>query len=491
MKKSNLKRVLALALALCMCLPLITVPAFAATTVLYSMQNFSADITFNSNTGMFSTSYGFAKDSSITNGVLVVPLYRTVTANNTSTPTRTNGNNSFNVPAVSYESTRYFSMSFDVKFDKTTYTSGETDKAYNDYINIAWNGGSNAVAKEATTTKTVTHYGVSERTGTETTEILAATTSDIQSISLLKVYPTKVQYQNANGSPATDGNHTWNMTNTTNIRMVIDMTNGHYECYVNGVLDYSGDLRATLGITYFNSATNSTAKACQATNVVTKVENLKLTADYLNFVISADQSDTTDRNLYIDNLCLEEFGLNLPETLDTGSIRVGSNATGLRFATQVNADSLAAIEALTQVEKVEVGTLITLEDYVTGAGAATFESLKAYQDTQNVVTYLDVPATVGTWYENSELGNGTDKLFVGSIVNIKDANLNTNMVGRGYVKVTYNDGRAPQYFYSDTSATKNVSEIAKAFVETIDLTAPEWADYAEELERLAAPSSAQ
>ncbi len=481
MKKSNLKRVLALALALCMCLPLITVPAFADTVEPYVMYDFTTNNEVTESdikTALFATT-NLGNKTSVSDGRLVVPFYKD--------QTNQGANSNLKFPAVSVDSNRYFSMEAEITFDKKMQAGeGLTIQLYNASV---------PEAVSLTSVDKYTHYGVESYTETPTDEAVQITGSSSKfTIPLVQIQPQQALYTNAKGGLGQAGKTKWNLTtddnattyDTIRFRIVIDLELGHFECYINDVLDYSSDLTGTYNLKYYASD-----KSQKNAIALASLKNVSLTANQLNLLNVVKTSSNEDRNAYIDNLCFETLALEAPETLDAGSIRVGSNATGLRFATQVNADSLAAIKELTQVENVEVGTLITLEDYVTGAGAATFESLKAYQDTQNVVTYLDVPATVGTWYENSELGNGTDKLFVGSIVNIKDANLNTNMVGRGYVKVTYNDGRAPQYFYSDTSATKNVSEIARAFVANLNLESPEWAPYATELQRLAAPSSAQ
>ncbi len=126
--------------------------------------------------------------------------------------------------------------------------------------------------------------------------------------------------------------------------------------------------------------------------------------------------------------------------LNGASVRLTS-AGGIRFATQINSEKLAALVQLKengQIKDVEIGTLIAPSNYVKKVGGFTKEDLNRLS---NDVNYLDVKGTIGAYFPtNEQLDEGYDKLFAGSIINIKPGNLARRFAGIGYVKITALDG---------------------------------------------------
>ena len=128
-------------------------------------------------------------------------------------------------------------------------------------------------------------------------------------------------------------------------------------------------------------------------------------------------------------------------TLDESSIRL-SNGGGIRFYTTYDASKVTGT-----VE--EIGTLIGPKDLI--GDELTIEDVTA----DNALT-VEFDLTQGLYSENT---------IVGSIVNIKESNaynvqtgnLNRKFTARAYIKV---DG---VYYYSATTSTRCVSEIADAF----------------------------
>lgn len=121
------------------------------------------------------------------------------------------------------------------------------------------------------------------------------------------------------------------------------------------------------------------------------------------------------------------------------SIRLNSKC-GIRFYTSFDATKIdgTVVEKGTLIGiKDKIGAYLTIEDTVTESGV----SPKA----------VAVPYTSKTLWENNE--------FVGSIVSIKPENYAKEFFARAYVKLDDNT-----YFYSATTTTKTVAEIADSFI---------------------------
>ena len=150
------------------------------------------------------------------------------------------------------------------------------------------------------------------------------------------------------------------------------------------------------------------------------------------------------------------------------SIRV-SSPSGMRFATRVDVNKLADLQALVaagKIKAVNIGTIITPWSYVKTAGAFTVEALEEKLTVS--AKYLDVKATIGEYY--ADAGADGKATFTGSIVNIREGNLARDFAAVGYVKLTLFDG-TPLYVYSyeyedivEETYIRNVKEIANTFI---------------------------
>ena len=132
------------------------------------------------------------------------------------------------------------------------------------------------------------------------------------------------------------------------------------------------------------------------------------------------------------------------------SVRL-SHAAGIRFATQLDLDLLERLLALKEeglVQNISIGTLIAPKTYVERAGAFTVDALNALEGTN--AKFVDVKGTIGAYYSKLPsvvLQDGYDKLFVGSLTNIKLGNRAADFSAVGYVRLSLPSGM-DVYFYS-------------------------------------------
>ena len=141
------------------------------------------------------------------------------------------------------------------------------------------------------------------------------------------------------------------------------------------------------------------------------------------------------------------------EMVSGASIRL-NNVTGIRFYTNVDTDKIAALIA--GGATVEMGTLIAPTNLI-GENELDFNLNSDY--------YLDIPYTYDSYYQE-----GSFEGIVGSIVNIKETtvanptsgNITRDFVGRGYVKVTYNDETVISYAdYASGNIDNNTRSLAQ------------------------------
>ena len=131
-------------------------------------------------------------------------------------------------------------------------------------------------------------------------------------------------------------------------------------------------------------------------------------------------------------------------TQDSASIRI-NEVSGMRFYTTVDTTALADLGEVTERGTLigpadKVGTYLTIEDTEIPEGETVGNAVAVKYD-------LDKDL-----WENDEM--------VGSLVGIQEKNYTRNFVARAYVVV---DG---VYYYSKTTATKNVADIADAYLAT-------------------------
>ena len=128
-------------------------------------------------------------------------------------------------------------------------------------------------------------------------------------------------------------------------------------------------------------------------------------------------------------------------TAEAASIRLGA-VNGIRFYTSFDKDAIDALNVNGEV--VEYGTIIAPADVIDG---------EFTHEDDNV----DVKYTATEYWAGDE--------FVGSIVNIKEANIGRNFVARGYVKI------GETYYYSDTTSTRSLKGVATALQNDANNTA--------------------
>ena len=134
-------------------------------------------------------------------------------------------------------------------------------------------------------------------------------------------------------------------------------------------------------------------------------------------------------------------------TMNSASARISTQNSGLRFKTVYSDAYLDKMKAYAAEKGVEmkVGTLIAPNDYVERSGAFTHKALGAGN-------YVQVFGDVEKAYAK---GSGTTTI-AGSIVNIKEKNLNRDFAGIGFIQI------GDEYFYASTYAVRNIAFVANA-----------------------------
>ncbi|MBQ9796674.1 MAG: hypothetical protein IJW50_03020 [Clostridia bacterium] len=269
------------------------------------------------------------------------------------------------------------------------------------------------------------------------------------------------------------------------LSMVLDLDTGVASVYIDGVLAIEGKMsNGTNHLTNLSFANDSwiVAKATTNTNAkgtigiddisIKPLDSTLIVDEKGNGLLSATVNGKTVNNgvkfygtvtektyFNSDN----KYDNSIISTYNKASIRLsttaGAKESGLRFISQVDTEALAELFALVgdQVKSVSYGTLIAPTDYLTEGVELTMESLGAGK-------YLAVEATEGLYYNGDttglELIDGYD-FVAGSIVEIKNGNLDRDFSGRGYVKVELYNGETI-VFYSETSHSVDVQAQATA-----------------------------
>lgn len=131
--------------------------------------------------------------------------------------------------------------------------------------------------------------------------------------------------------------------------------------------------------------------------------------------------------------------------LEGASMRF-SDPTGVRFYSSVDTDLIDALKA--KGAEISVGTLISPKDSL-GENELTKEFGTLGVD------YVDVKYTSDEWFND-----GSFKGLVGSIVNIKTANINREFVGRGYITIKFGNTQKTIYAdYANSSIDNNSRSI--------------------------------
>ena len=152
---------------------------------------------------------------------------------------------------------------------------------------------------------------------------------------------------------------------------------------------------------------------------------------------------TPEKNLSLSSVSIGKF-----EMLEGASMRINSK-TGIRFYTSVDASKISnLVEAGATIS---MGTLIAPENLLNG------EDLTLNIDEENRQNIPFVPGVEDEkWYTEDTFSG-----MVGSLVNIKDANILRKFIGRGYATVTIGGVTKTVYAnYIDNVVNNNTRSIA-------------------------------
>ena len=173
-----------------------------------------------------------------------------------------------------------------------------------------------------------------------------------------------------------------------------------------------------------------------------------------------------DVTVYDANFVATRMLSGVIATESVASIRLG-DPTGLRFATVIYEGRIQQLIDMGLVKSYNHGTLIAPTDYLT-------EKELSFENFTEKVDMLNVKSTNGEYLDID--GNEWTTHFVGSIVNIKEANYDRAFTGRGYLQVTLANGYVVT-IYSATTKSISVADQAQALIDA-GAYAEDSADYA-------------
>ncbi len=277
------------------------------------------------------------------------------------------------------------------------------------------------------------------------------------------------------------------------VTVAINKNNGEYDVYLNGSFVF----------THQNNGNSDGYWHYIPAGPFDLVEN------YLYLQFNKSGNTTPSGYAQIDNIALypsleaalgeEHFYFDSTKYADmlttesTNQIRLSSNedGSGIRYATKVDKALLDQLQALVEsgdIAALEFGTMIAPAAYIgygKTEGSFTMQeefTVSALESNANLTVenkYLLVKANYGYYYGGFDTDDSTTH-FAGSIVKILEHNYSLDFIGRGYVKVTLQDGRNI-YIYSETMNQTSVQEKATAVLKMItdgDLPAYEEAEMA-------------
>ncbi len=165
-------------------------------------------------------------------------------------------------------------------------------------------------------------------------------------------------------------------------------------------------------------------------------------SDDSGFVYYTDGTNTYNPGYVFENITesVELESVTLSFSMLSGASFRYNTPSGIRFYSDVDTDLIEKLRH--DGASVELGTLIAPKDYLDDK-ELTFES---------GVFYACVPFESTEWHENGDF-----KGIIGSIVNIKECNLNREFVGRGYIKFTQDGVTKTIYANYDNDDIKNNS----------------------------------
>lgn len=172
-------------------------------------------------------------------------------------------------------------------------------------------------------------------------------------------------------------------------------------------------------------------------------------SDFVGYYDGEKIYDSGESIVVNDNISLETLSLSL-SMRNGASIRF-SSPSGLRFYSNIDTDELEVLENLGA--EVKLGTILAPSDLI-GTNELDFDLTAG--------KYVTIPFNTRKWYQEDGFSG-----FVGSIVNIKDTNINRDFVARGYAKVKL--GEFETTVYADYTSnnisnnTRSIKFVANAF----------------------------
>ena len=173
-------------------------------------------------------------------------------------------------------------------------------------------------------------------------------------------------------------------------------------------------------------------------NKILSIAALTENASGLLLAVATD-SENVETVLGINDTVVAKEGLNIRlYTVDMTATRAEqrkNEPSGIRWVTDLSKETVESLNELQEAGKIKgirVGTIITPRSYAEKAGACTFEKLGTLDSNY---PYVQANATYGTWYAESEHSFS----FAGSLVKLRNAHLDMDYVGCGYVTVILAD----------------------------------------------------
>lgn len=158
-------------------------------------------------------------------------------------------------------------------------------------------------------------------------------------------------------------------------------------------------------------------------------------------VVDGKLYDSNDTIVVNRNISFDSIYLDL--SMKSGASIRYSDPTGMRFYSNVDKDQLSTLENYGAT--VQLGTLIAPNDYLDVSGL-NFNMSK---------NFINVKYDSRNWFVEDDFSG-----FVGSIVSIKEKNLNRAFVGRGYATITLGDFEKTIYAdYTDADIANNTRTI--------------------------------
>lgn len=154
----------------------------------------------------------------------------------------------------------------------------------------------------------------------------------------------------------------------------------------------------------------------------------------------------------------EQLGNATPLVMEGASIRF-TNPAGIRFASKLDVEALDRLydmvgdesEGAINLQSVSFGTLIVPTDYLNGK-EITFENLD-----EMGVTYANIEGTRGYYYDLD--GDGVESHVAGSLVNLKEENIDRLFSGVNYIRIVLPNGIVYN-IYSDRSWCTSAQSVA-------------------------------